>query len=61
MEIETESRLVRLCIEAACESRESVEKWRKQRRTLNSMPSPLADALLRRLFLRRLLFPSLLE
>lgn len=61
MEIETESRLVRLCIEAACESRESVEKWRKQRRTLNSMPSALADALLRRLLLRRLLFPSLLE
>ncbi|KAG5228254.1 receptor protein [Salix suchowensis] len=61
MEIQTESRLVRLCIEAACESRESVEKWRKQRRTLDSMPSPLADALLRRLFLRGLLFPSLLE
>lgn len=53
--------MVRLCIEAACESRESVEKWRKQRRTLNSMPSALADALLRRLLLRRLLFPSLLE
>ncbi|KAJ4849498.1 hypothetical protein Tsubulata_005810 [Turnera subulata] len=55
------SRLVRLCLEAACESLESVERWRMQRRTLESMPAPLADALLRKLLLRRLLFPSLLE
>lgn len=59
--MERESELVRLCIEAACESRESVEKWRKQRRTLDRLPSPLADALLRRLLNRRLLYPSLLE
>ncbi|XP_002509956.2 leucine-rich repeat receptor-like serine/threonine-protein kinase SKM1 [Ricinus communis] len=59
--METESQLVRLCIEAACESRESIDKWRRQRRTLERLPSPLADILLRRLLHRRLLFPSLLE
>ncbi|KAF2313447.1 hypothetical protein GH714_011054 [Hevea brasiliensis] len=59
--METETRLVRICIEAACETRESVEKWRRQRRTLERIPSPLADAMLRRLLHRRLLFPSLLE
>ncbi|CAN0908814.1 Internalin I [Linum grandiflorum] len=59
--MESESRLVRLCIEAACQSRESIEKWRKQRRTLERMHSVLADALLHRLLQRRLLFPSLLE
>lgn len=53
--------LVGLCIEAACESRESVDKWRMQRRSLDRLPSPLADALLRRLISRRLLHPSLLE
>ncbi|KAF5734757.1 LRR receptor-like serine/threonine-protein kinase GSO1-like [Tripterygium wilfordii] len=61
MEIGIQSRLVQMCIEAACESRETVEKWRRQRRTLERIPSPLADALLRRLLHRRLLFPSLLE
>ncbi|KAJ8764918.1 hypothetical protein K2173_010383 [Erythroxylum novogranatense] len=55
------SRLVSLCIEAACESRESIEKWRRQRRSLQRLPSSLADSLLRRLLHRRLLFPSLLE
>ncbi|XP_059442612.1 receptor-like protein 15 isoform X2 [Corylus avellana] len=53
--------LVGLCIEAACRSSESVEKWRRQRRSLERLPSQLADALLRRLLARRLLFPSLLE
>jgi hypothetical protein len=56
-----ESDLVGLCIEAACRSEESVEKWRRQRRSLERLPSQLADALLRRLLARRLLFPSLLE
>ncbi|XP_040989238.1 toll-like receptor 3 [Juglans microcarpa x Juglans regia] len=56
-----ESELVGLCIEAACQSRESVEKWRRQRRSLERLPSQLADALLRRLLIRRLLYPSLLE
>ncbi|WVZ24259.1 hypothetical protein V8G54_002803 [Vigna mungo] len=56
-----ESELVGLCIEAACESRESVEKWRMQRRSLDRLPSPVADALLRRLIARRLLYPSLLD
>nr|KYP58696.1 Internalin-I [Cajanus cajan] len=55
--MKNESELVGLCIDAACESRESVEKWRMQRRTLDRLPSPLADALLRRLIARRLLFP----
>ncbi|XP_054776163.1 uncharacterized protein LOC129284655 isoform X2 [Prosopis cineraria] len=53
--------LVSLCMEAACESRESVDKWRRQRRRLDRLPSPLADALLRRLLSRHLLYPSLLE
>ncbi|XP_062074596.1 receptor-like protein 53 [Humulus lupulus] len=56
-----ETQLVKLCIEAACESRDSVEQWRKQKRTLERLPSHLADALLRRLLSRRLLYPSLLE
>ncbi|XP_042480346.1 internalin I isoform X2 [Macadamia integrifolia] len=59
--MEVESGLVRLCIEAATESRTTVEKWRRQRRTLEKMPSQLAEALLHRLLHRRLLFPSLLE
>ncbi|KAF5207009.1 Leucine-rich repeat (LRR) family protein [Thalictrum thalictroides] len=61
MEEERESGLVRLCIEAASESKESIEIWRRQRRTLEKMPTPLAEALLRRLLRRRLLYPSLLE
>ncbi|KAB1209884.1 F-box/LRR-repeat protein 16 [Morella rubra] len=56
-----ESGLVGLCIEAACQSKESVEKWRRQRRSLERLPSHLADALLRRLLCRRLLYPSLLD
>ncbi|KAL3635691.1 hypothetical protein CASFOL_020238 [Castilleja foliolosa] len=56
-----ESLLVRMCIEAATESADAVEKWRRQRRTLERMPSHLADDLLRNLLRRRLLFPSLLE
>ncbi|KAG9448297.1 hypothetical protein H6P81_014425 [Aristolochia fimbriata] len=59
--ISAEGRLVHLCIEAATRSRESVEKWRRQRRTLERMPAPLAEALLRQLLRRRLAFPSLLE
>ncbi|XP_048422615.1 uncharacterized protein LOC103938176 isoform X2 [Pyrus x bretschneideri] len=53
--------LVELCIQAASESRDSVEKWRRQRRSLERLPPQLADSLLRRLISRRLLFPSLLE
>ncbi|KAK4435467.1 hypothetical protein Salat_0710100 [Sesamum alatum] len=56
-----ESLLVRMCIEAATETAAAVEKWRRQRRTLERMPSHLAEALLRHLLRRRLLFPSLLE
>ncbi|KAL8063990.1 hypothetical protein ABFS82_01G061700 [Erythranthe guttata] len=56
-----ESLLVRMCIDAATESASAVEKWRRQRRTLERMPSHLADDLLRHLLRRRLLFPSLLE
>ncbi|KAL3844482.1 hypothetical protein ACJIZ3_001885 [Penstemon smallii] len=56
-----ESKLVRMCIEAATESGAAVEKWRRQRRTLERMPSHLAEALLHHLLRRRLLFPSLLE
>ncbi|KAH9775137.1 hypothetical protein KPL71_006311 [Citrus sinensis] len=61
MERERESELVRLCIEAACQSGESVQKWRRQRRSLERLPAHLADSLLRHLIRRRLIFPSLLE
>ena len=61
MEMETASPLVRLCLEEACKSRDAVGRWRLQRRSLERLPSHLADALLRELLLRRLLFPSLLE
>ncbi|KAK2385229.1 internalin A [Trifolium repens] len=57
----TEIELLELCIDAACKSRETIEKWRLQRRSLDRLPSHLADALLRRLITRRLLHPSLLE
>ncbi|XP_010915656.1 uncharacterized protein [Elaeis guineensis] len=53
--------LVGRCIEAASANKETVEKWRRQRRTLERLPAQLADALLRRLIRRRLLYPSLLE
>ncbi|KAH6804381.1 hypothetical protein C2S51_032628 [Perilla frutescens var. frutescens] len=56
-----ESLLVRMCIEAATESAVAVDKWRRQRRTLERMPSHLAEALLYHLLRRRLLYPSLLE
>ncbi|XP_068666757.1 uncharacterized protein [Aristolochia californica] len=59
--VSAEGRLVHLCIEAATRSRESVEKWRSQRKTLERMPAPLAEELLRQLLRRRLAFPSLLE
>ncbi|KFK28939.1 hypothetical protein AALP_AA7G068300 [Arabis alpina] len=61
MEMEKESSLVRLCIEEACKSGDAVERWRLQRRSLERLPPHLADALLRHLLRRRLLFPSLLE
>ncbi|WVZ97007.1 hypothetical protein U9M48_042574 [Paspalum notatum var. saurae] len=54
-------RLVDLCIDAAARGAATVETWRRQRRSLERLPSPLADALFRRLAARRLLFPSLLE
>ncbi|XP_021757655.1 F-box/LRR-repeat protein 13-like [Chenopodium quinoa] len=56
-----DSRLARMCIDAATDSRYAVDKWRLQRRSLERLPSPLASALLHRLLHRRLLFPSLLE
>ncbi|KAA8528237.1 hypothetical protein F0562_035512 [Nyssa sinensis] len=59
--IDVESCLVLLCIEAASRSRDAIEMWRRQRRTLERMPFPLAEALLHRLLHRRLLYPSLLE
>lgn len=59
--MKSESELAGFCIEAACESRESVDKWRMQSRSLDRLPSHLADSLLRRLIARRLLYPSLLE
>ncbi|XWS50080.1 hypothetical protein CRYUN_Cryun12cG0057600 [Craigia yunnanensis] len=61
IKMEKESELVQRCIEAACRSRESVEKWRRQRRTLERLPSHLSQSLLQNLLRRRLLFASLLE
>ncbi|KAK9072962.1 hypothetical protein SSX86_009398 [Deinandra increscens subsp. villosa] len=58
---ELQSPLVRLCIEAATQSGDAVETWRRQRRTLERLPSQLAQALIHRLLCRRLLYPSLLE
>nr|XP_043611680.1 internalin I [Erigeron canadensis] len=57
----SESPLVRLCLEAATQSGAAVETWRRQRRTLERLPSHLAGALLHRLLKRRLVYPSLLE
>nr|GME06784.1 toll-like receptor 13 [Ipomoea batatas] len=59
--VKIDSQLVRMCIEAATESRDAIEAWRRQRRTLERLPSQLADVLFHRLLRRRLLFPSLLE
>lgn len=59
--MKSESELVELCIKSACESKEIVDKWRLQKRSLDRLPSPLANALIRRLITRRLLHPSLLE
>ncbi|TVU16969.1 hypothetical protein EJB05_32973 [Eragrostis curvula] len=56
-----ETRLVDRCIDAAARSAATVEVWRRQRRSLERLPAQLADALVRRLAARRLLFPSLLE
>ncbi|XP_074588977.1 uncharacterized protein LOC141844905 [Curcuma longa] len=54
--------LVWKCIEAATLTGDSVDKWRRQRRTLERLPSCLADALFRRIVCRRLLrYPSWLE
>ncbi|MQL83783.1 hypothetical protein Taro_016261 [Colocasia esculenta] len=53
--------LVDRCIDAAAGSAESVEKWRRQRRTLERLPTQLADALFHRLLRRGLLYPTLLE
>lgn len=55
------TRLVDRCIDAAACGPATVEAWRRQRRSLERLPGPLADELLRRLAARRLLFPSLLE
>ncbi|CAL4910851.1 unnamed protein product [Urochloa decumbens] len=56
-----EVRLVDRCIDAAARDAVTVEAWRRQRRSLERLPAPLADALFRRLAARRVLFPSLLE
>lgn len=52
---------MRRCIAAATESAAAVERWRMQRRTLERLPSDLAEPLFRLLLARRLLTPSLLE
>ncbi|XP_074322867.1 uncharacterized protein LOC141659831 isoform X2 [Apium graveolens] len=59
--MEKEITLINLCVIAATETQQAVEKWRKQRRTLERLPSHLAEALVHRLVRKRLMFPSLLE
>lgn len=54
-------RLVQMCIDAACKSKETVEVWRRQKRTLERMPSHLGDLIFNCLLKRRLLAPPLLE
>ncbi|KAK9145421.1 hypothetical protein Sjap_005324 [Stephania japonica] len=53
--------LIGLCIDAATKNFESVEKWRRQRRTLERLPTHLGEAVLQRLLARKLVYPSLLE
>ncbi|KAK9094169.1 hypothetical protein Scep_025638 [Stephania cephalantha] len=53
--------LIGLCIDAATKNSESVEKWRRQRRTLERMPTHLGEVVLQRLLSRKLVYPSLLE
>lgn len=55
------SRLVEMCLKAACESRESVQSWRRQKRTLKRLPSHLAHPLFHRLLQAGLLNAPLLE
>ncbi|WOH14885.1 hypothetical protein DCAR_0934413 [Daucus carota subsp. sativus] len=59
--METESLLIKLCLQAATDNLHAVEKWRRQRRSLERLPSHLAESLILRLVRRRLMFPSLLE
>lgn len=54
-------RLVQMCIDAACKSKETVEVWRRQKRTLERMPSHLGGLIFNCLLKRRLLAPPLLE
>lgn len=54
-------RLVQMCIDAACKSKETVEVWRRQKRTLERMPSHLGGLIFNGLLKRRLLAPPLLE
>ncbi|XP_057860227.2 uncharacterized protein LOC131068958 isoform X2 [Cryptomeria japonica] len=54
-------RLVQMCIAEASKSKEMVEIWRRQRRTLERMPHHLAGPLFHCLLKQRLLTPSLLE
>ncbi|KAH7288022.1 hypothetical protein KP509_31G008000 [Ceratopteris richardii] len=54
-------KLVEMCLNAACESKESVQTWRKQIRTLERLPAHLAHPLFHRLLHSGLLNPPLLE
>ncbi|KAI5055841.1 hypothetical protein GOP47_0029362 [Adiantum capillus-veneris] len=54
-------RLVELCIDVACGSKESVQAWRRQKRTLERLPPHLAHPLFDGLHHGGLLTPPLLE
>jgi hypothetical protein len=57
----SEGRLLEMCIRAACRDMKSVRAWRQKRRTLELLPSELAERLFHRLLQAHLLSPPLIE
>ena len=57
----SEGRLLEMCIRAACRDMKSVRAWRQKRRTLEMLPSELAERLFHRLLQAHLLSPPLIE
>ncbi|KAJ7296604.1 hypothetical protein O6H91_Y112600 [Diphasiastrum complanatum] len=53
--------LVNMCLKVACQSKQNVNAWRRQRRTLERMPAHLAEPLLHQLYHNHLLSAPLLE
>lgn len=53
--------LLEMCVRAACRDIKSVRAWRQKRRTLEMLPSELAERLFHRLLQAHLLSPPLIE